>query len=1048
MRGAKLVHPIAVIALLASTGVMITPQPTNAITCTDVHVVWARGTGAPEQDAQGDQFITTDLGGRIAESGATMSQYRLGTGSGFGGFDYPAYGSPFDLLVSGYLELGGPYSDSVAQGHQELVAYMADRAAACPNETFVLGGWSQGAQVVGEGLFDLTPAVRSRIAFIALFGDPKRDTGNYLPIYPTPPEAHPASCEGHPKPWIRGDANCGSFGGIFHPRNPYVPADIENRVGSWCRRQDSACEALGGGLDEHFRYFDPGSDSLVAAREAALALRNYLPQFDFDVSWYPFAVGLGGADLGFVFDTTGSMSSHIANAKSEASDLAQAWIDLFPTGRVGLVEFKDQGDPFVSRVDLGLTGDVPAFQSAVNALTASGGGDTPEAALSGAMTALNQLDWHNGATKVLVVITDAPGKDPEPVTGFTTQSTVQRALEIDPVAVYTVNVANLAEVTNFFTPLANGTSAQVLTLQPGQTLSDALLDVIEVVSLDPVATLNGPYYAPVGTAIQFDTYPSFDPDSDLVSFEWDFDGNGTVDQTTATGSVAHTYTSTFHGLAVVRAISADGGSALASASVNVDSVGLANLYPLPPTSASATVTGSGQVTVTWTPAANDRAVDYNVSFENGLYAGHVAATDPHSMVLTGLDLTTPTKFYVNASNLSGQSALVATPTVGGSGPWGSVSRVNDDATTLHQVAPAVALGPNGAAIAAWQDYRASPPGNPTSQIDIYASRRDPTTGTWNANVRVNDVATGQQYKPSVAVGPNNDAYAVWVDNRNSRPDIYFSKRSAATGVWSPNVRVNSVTSFQSQDYPAIAVSPSGDAIAVWYRAANNKLNIWSARLAAGASTWGPEIRVTSSQTNPKQEPEVAFGPNGTAHAVWMDPAAGNADIWYASVPAGSSTWSAATKVSDDPGTAFQGTADIAVDGSGNVTVVWTDRRATPYQLRARRLPSGGTWAPSVVVAADGGNSPSLTVRTDGRAYVAWHNGDFSTIFPRVYCSMYNPSTGTWSTPERIDTSPADHGAATPALALDATRLVALWRDAIDDPSGNTNGDIFSRVRTP
>jgi hypothetical protein len=80
--------------------------------------------------------------------------------------------------------------------------------------------------------------------------------------------------------------------------------------------------------------------------------------------------------------------------------------------------------------------------------------------------------------------------------------------------------------------------------------------------------------------------------------------------------------------------------------------------------------------------------------------------------------------------------------------------------------------------------------------------------------------------------------------------------------------------------------------------------------------------------------------------------------------------------------------------------------------------------------------------------VAWHNGDFSTIFPRVYCSMYNPSTGTWSTPERIDTSPADHGAATPALALDATRLVALWRDAIDDPSGNTNGDIFSRVRTP
>jgi hypothetical protein len=87
-----------------------------------------------------------------------------------------------------------------------------------------------------------------------------------------------------------------------------------------------------------------------------------------------------------------------------------------------------------------------------------------------------------------------------------------------------------------------------------------------------------------------------------------------------------------------------------------------------------------------------------------------------------------------------------------------------------------------------------------------------------------------------------------------------------------------LTNFNSQDQPSIAVSPNGDAIAVWYRVVNNKLNMWSARLPAGSSTWGPEIRVTSNQTTQKQTPRVTFGSNGTAYAVWMDPAVGNADI--------------------------------------------------------------------------------------------------------------------------------------------------------------------------
>jgi Mg-chelatase subunit ChlD len=1025
-----------------------------AVDCKDVHVVWARGANLDPGAFDFTTFVNLDLLPRIGAP-VTTSVYQLGV-SPFNGKKYLPV-NEIGLILELFSTVLSPYWDSVQTGKDEFSAYLTDRAAQCPNEVYILGGYSEGANVLGAGLFDLPQSVRDRIAFVALFGDPTLDTGNWvLPISP-PIGPFVQACNGGKRLWIRGSIECMAAGGIFGGRSSYVPSDIQQRVGSWCRNHDTACTGsvvdlctaiCSGG--EHYKYFDENSDSAFAAREAAVRLQTFVAAHSssFDVSYDQFVSGQTGADLAIVFDTTGSMSSAIADAKTQATALAQKWTSLFANGRVGLVEFKDQGDPFVSRVDLALTNDASAFQTAVNGLSASGGGDTPEAQLSGIMTALDGMSWATGATKAVVVITDATGKDPEPITNFTRPSVDQHALQIDPVAIYGVNVSTIQSVADWMTPMATATAGDVVTLAPGQSLSDALSVLFDSVHSNPVAKLDSPLIAQTGTAVNFIAADSFDASATITSYKWDFDGNGTVDRTTATPTTSFTYSGEFHGTASVEVVANDGRSALATALVTVDSVGLGNLQPIAPTSVTASVTGPNQATVAWTPVANDRADGYKVVLSNGAVVRFAMAADPHSAVIDGLDLSQPIRLYVEASNAYGESAAAASPSVGGGAIWGSVVRVNDDSTTTAQVAPDVAIGPSGAAIAAWQDYRASPPNNLYSQIDIYSSRWDPTTQTWGSNVRVNNVTTGEQYKPSITVGPNNDAYAAWVDWRNGRADIYFSKRSAATGVWSANVRVNSATSFQSQDQPTIAVSPSGDAIALWYRAANNKLNIWSARLPAGSTTWGPEIRVTTNQTTQKQGPKVTFGSGGTAYAVWMDPAVNNADIWYATLPPGSSTWSTNTKISDDPGAAFQGPADIGVDGAGNVLVSWTDRRATPYQLRVRRLPAGGSWTPSTIVAADGGNSSSIAVRTDGRAYVAWHDGDFNTLYPKLWGARYDQATGLWSTPERIDTNGSDHGAATPAIAIDPNRIIVTWKNALSIPSGNNDDDIFSRMRAP
>ncbi len=371
----------------------------------------------------------------------------------------------------------------------------------------------------------------------------------------------------------------------------------------------------------------------------------------------------------------------------------------------------------------------------------------------------------------------------------------------------------------------------------------------------------------------------------------------------------------------------------------------------------------------------------------------------------------------------------------GAGSWAASVKINDDGGVTQQVQPDLAIGPDGAAEAAWEDPRTAYPDR-----DIYASRRDPATGVWGTNQRVNDITTGAQTQVSIAIGPNNDAYAVWLDARNGRSDVYFSKRSATTGIWGTNVRVNSITTFTSQNSPEIAVSSTGEAIAVWYRIVNNKKTIFSARLPAGSSIWSAEMKVSTDTSAGKQTPDIAIGPTGIAYAVWTQPDSGDSDIWFGSLPSGSSTWAASTKASDDPGTAHQDSPKVGVDGAGIVTAVWSDWRASPFQLRARRRSAAGVWSASVVVAADGANVPSLSVRSDGKALLAWYDG-FNSNTSNIWSSEYDPAAGTWSSPLMVND--AGVGPCCPAAAIGATTEHVVWQSY----PGATGADIYGRSKS-
>lgn len=227
--------------------------------CPDATVVFARGSGQEPGATEAEVLFAA-----VAErrSDLAIELVELGADGGHGGFAYPAAGGRRAMLGARVGSGSGErYFASVEEGRAEAVAAVAEQLDECPDQRLVLAGYSQGAQVIGEALFDLPADDLDRVAFVALFGDPKLLTNGQ--------GALPPACMGNQKPWRRGNLRCYHDGGVLGPRDPYVPDAISERVGSWCDKQDGVCTGNESFLfdDAHAEY--PLAEIPSAADEIA-----------------------------------------------------------------------------------------------------------------------------------------------------------------------------------------------------------------------------------------------------------------------------------------------------------------------------------------------------------------------------------------------------------------------------------------------------------------------------------------------------------------------------------------------------------------------------------------------------------------------------------------------------------------------------------------------------------------------------------------------------------------------------------------------------------
>lgn len=145
---------ISAVTAWAALAAPVTTPAASADPCSDVAVVYARGTHQePGLADVGQAFVdslTAQAGGRSVDAYAV---------------NYPA---------------NDDYHNSATAGSNDASAHIQDVAASCPKSKIVLGGYSQGSTVIDLASQTLPAPVADHVAAVALFGEPSSGFSSML----------------------------------------------------------------------------------------------------------------------------------------------------------------------------------------------------------------------------------------------------------------------------------------------------------------------------------------------------------------------------------------------------------------------------------------------------------------------------------------------------------------------------------------------------------------------------------------------------------------------------------------------------------------------------------------------------------------------------------------------------------------------------------------------------------------------------------------------------------------------------------------------------
>ncbi len=280
----------------------------------------------------------------------------------------------------------------------------------------------------------------------------------------------------------------------------------------------------------------------------------------------------------------------------------------------------------------------------------------------------------------------------------------------------------------------------------------------------------------------------------------------------------------------------------------------------------------------------------------------------------------------------------------------------------------VAAGPEGNVTAVWLLEREE------GRRSVVQSATRSAGGIWSAPVTLSPPRKAAR-SPQIALDPQGGATAVWEEEYSGA--IESSTRSSG-GSWSAPVTLS--TNGVAAAWPQVAVDSQGNATAVWAGAISGgrmqSRRIQTATRPAGG-TWSAPVSISTAGHRHVQDPQIAVSPQGEATAIWQRSNGSYLVVQGASRPAGGG-WLRAVDITTGHGRGGQHLR-LVVDSWGNATAIWEgyDTRPGPnFAIQAAKHPPGGAWSRPTDISrwTTGLGEPQIAVDPQGRSTAIWAIG--------------------------------------------------------------------------
>ena len=274
----------------------------------------------------------------------------------------------------------------------------------------------------------------------------------------------------------------------------------------------------------------------------------------------------------------------------------------------------------------------------------------------------------------------------------------------------------------------------------------------------------------------------------------------------------------------------------------------------------------------------------------------------------------------------------------------------------------------------------------------------------------------------VALSASGDGMAVWSQSNGSTTDIWARRYTVASG-WGTAQLIETTSGNAMQ--PHVTVDAAGNAVAVWSQQSSTHYDIFANRFDAATAQWGSEVLLETT-AGEAYAPRVTYLANGDAVAVWSQ-GPGNPTIQSNRLVAGS--WGSAQTISGGSGSAYQ----PQVVALGNTALVaWVQDSGGQDHIFHNRFNGTGwgtaDWLSDPANTNGSTNAPEIASDGSGRALVVWNQSDGADT--NVYQRLYH--LGSWAAIGTVDTNGAPY-AVNPHVAMNTSgQAVVGWTEGVAD----------------